>query len=207
MHLPLVALLAAASVADGNHVEVAFGYLGQYADERNRALELKPAATDPANAGAVTDPFLGAPFSGSIVAGPMVEWRSIYQHVRLTVGFRWPFANFRPSDTAQVVNIAGEEREVVVRSMSMWDLRTGIGIELPFKRLTPFLDVLGDVQTLSTQLAIDGVTAKYTGRAFSLGARLGLKYQVDHLFVALAAEATAVGPLRYGGSLMVGLGF
>jgi hypothetical protein len=137
----------------------------------------------------------------------MVEWRSIYQHVRLTVGFRWPFANFRPSDTAQLVDLAGQPREVVVRSMSLWDFRTGIGFEVPFARFTPFLDVLGDVQTMSTQLSIDGATAKYTGRAFSLGARLGLKYQVEHFFLALAAEATAVGPVRLGGSLMVGLGF
>ena len=43
---------------------------------------------------------------------------------------------------------------------------------------------------MTTQLSIDG-----------------LRYQVDHLFVALAAEATALGPLRVGGTLQVGLGF
>lgn len=231
MNLPLVVMLALASTspaddddanfdareervqprrerrARSNHTEVSFGYMGQWSDERNRSLELKPSAADPPYAGAVTDPFLTAPFSGSVLAGPVLEWRGIYQQVRLTVGLRFPFSNFRPSDTAQTMVLGGTSREVLVRSMSLWDFRTGIGFELPTRVLTPFVDVLGDVQTLSTQLSIDGVTANYVGRAFSLGGRLGLRYQAGHLFVALAAEATAVGPLRLGGSLQVGLGF
>jgi hypothetical protein len=191
----------------GNAVEVSFGYLGQWADERNRALELKPSSTDPSGAAWVTDPFLGAPYSGAILAGPVLEWRGIYNQVRLTVGVRFPFTNFRPSDTAQTVEFGGATHEVLVRSMSLWDFRTGIGFEVPFKRVSPFFDVLGDVQTMTTQLSIDGQPATYTGRAFSLGGRLGARYQVDHLFVALAVEATALGPLRLGGTLQVGLGF
>ena len=146
-------------------------------------------------------------YNGAILAGPLLEWRGIYNQVRVTVGVRFPFANFRPSDTAQQVEFGGATHDVIVRSMSMWDFRTGLGFELPFKRVTPFFDVLGDVQTMTTQLSIDGQTATYTGRAFSLGGRLGAKYQVGHLFVALAAEATALGPLRLGGTLQVGLGF
>jgi hypothetical protein len=105
------------------------------------------------------------------------------------------------------VVLGGAAHDVVVRSMSLWDFRTGIGFEIPCKRVSPFVDVLGDVQTMITQLSIDGVAATYSGRAFSLGGRIGARYQVDHLFVALAAEATALGPLRIGGSLQVGLGF
>lgn len=217
MNLPLLVMLTALSAANpdgeqvrersGNAVEVSFGYLGQWADERNRAMELKPRESDSPVAGAVTDPFLGAPYNSAILAGPVLEWRAIYDHVRLTVGVRFPFANFRPSDTAQTVMIGGAPHDVLVRSMSMWDFRTGIGFEVPFKRFSPFFDVLGDVQMMTTQLSIDGVTATYTGKAFSLGGRLGVRYQVNHLFVALAAEATALGPLRVGGTLQVGLGF
>ena len=151
--------------------------------------------------------FLGKPYDSAILAGPVLEWRGIYDQVRLTVGVRFPFSNFRPSDTAQSVTLGGVQHDVLVRSMSLWDFRTGIGFEVPFKRVSPFIDVLGDVQMMTTQLSIDGVTATYTGRAFSLGGRIGVRYQVDHLFVALAAEATAIGPLRLGGTLQVGLGF
>lgn len=227
MNLPLVAMLMLGAVGgsetpcddadhcgythnekyEGNAVEFSFGYLGQWSDERNRQLELKPSDTNPPGAGAVTDPFMGVPYSGTVLAGPIVEWRGIHKNVRLTVGVRFPFANFRPSDTVQTMMIGGAPHDVMVRSMSMWDFRTGIGFEVPFKRVTPFVDVLGDVQTLTTQLSIDGATANYTGRAFSLGGRLGARYQVDHLFVALAAEATAIGPLRIGGTLQVGMGF
>ena len=216
MNLPLLMMLALGAVspgddedrgARGNHVEVSFGYLGQWSDERNRSLELKPTSADPPYAGAVTDPFLGKPYDSAILAGPVLEWRGIYDQVRLTVGVRFPFSNFRPSDTAQSVTLGGVQHDVLVRSMSLWDFRTGIGFEIPFKRVSPFFDVLGDVQMMTTQLSIDGVTATYTGRAFSLGGRIGARYQVDHLFVALAAEATAIGPLRLGGTLQVGLGF
>ncbi len=202
MNLALVVMLALSAVdkgdeqereVRGNAVELSFGYLGQWADERNRSLELVPGANDPPFAAAVTDPFLGKPYTSAILSGPMLEWRGIYKQVRLTVGVRFPFSNFRPSDTAQSVEFGGGAHDVLVRSMSLWDFRTGIGFEVPFKRFSPFFDVLGDVETMTTQLSIDGVAATYRGRAFSLGGRVGAKYQVDHLFVALAAEATAGG--------------
>src|SRR4051812_31954030 len=81
----------------GNVSEVSFGYMGQWSDERNRSLELKPTSSDPPFAGAVTDPFLGKPYDSAILAGPVLEWRGIYKQVRLTVGLRFPFSNFRPS--------------------------------------------------------------------------------------------------------------
>lgn len=216
MNLALVVMWALCAVSNGDEedkevpphaVELSFGYMGQWSDERNRSLELVPGASDPPFAAAVTDPFLGAPYSSALLAGPMLEWRGIYKQVRLTVGVRFPFSNFRPSDTVQSVVFGGQSHDVLVRSMSLWDFRTGIGFEVPFKRVSPFFDVLGDVETMTTQLSIDGVAATYRGRAFSLGGRLGMRYRVDHLFVALAAEATALGPLRIGGSLQVGLGF
>ncbi len=189
------------------HAEFSFGYLGQWTDERNRALELKPTSADPPFAGSVTEPFLGAPFSSAVLAGPVLETRVVCEQVRLTVGVRFPFTNFRPGDTAQTITLGGARHDVLVRSVSMWDLRTGIGFEFPFRRVTPFVDLLGDVQTLTTQLTIDGTAATYTGRAFSLGGRIGARYQVSHLFIMAAAEATALGPLRVGGTLQVGFAF
>jgi hypothetical protein len=223
MNLPLAVMLAALTAGSidedaqpndralrtysRNHVELSFGYLGQWSDERNRALELKPSSTDPAVAGSITDPFLGRPFNGTALVGATFETRFVCDHVRVTLGARFPFANYRPSDTAQTVIIGGQSHDVLVRSVSLWDLRTGLGFELPFRRVTPFVDVLGDVQTMSAQLTIDGVPANYTGRAFSLGGRVGARVQVSHLFIALAAEATALGPLRVGGTLQLGFAF
>lgn len=190
-----------------SHGELSFGYLGQWTDETNRALELEPRDSNPPVAGAITDPFLGAPYSGSIISGPLIESRMVVDKVRFTVGFRFPFTNFRPSDTAQTVDIGGTQHDVLVRSMKMWDLRTGLGFEFPFERVTPFIDVLGDVQFMTTQLVIDNLPATYKGSAFSLGGRVGMRVQLSHLFIQAAAEATALGPRRYGGSLMVGFAF
>jgi len=190
-----------------SHSEISFGYLGQWSNETNRALELNPAPTDPHVPGSITDPFLGTPFSASLQPGATIETRFVYQHIRTTVGVRFPFINFRPSDTAQTVMIAGAPHEVIVRSVALWDFRTGIGFELPFRHVTPYVDVLGDLQTMETQLVIDNAPAKYVGRAFSLGSRVGLRIQMNHAFVALSAEATALGPLRVGGSAQLGFAF
>jgi hypothetical protein len=190
-----------------SHTELSFGYLGQWSNETNRALELRPSSSDPPVAGAITDPFLGAPFAGTVMSGATLESRVVYDGLRVTLGFRFPFMNFRPSDTSQTVMVGGAPHDVLVRSVSLWDLRTGLGFEVPFRRVTPYFDVLGDLQTLSTQLVIDGAPAKYVGRSFSLGGRLGVRVQLKHAFIALSAEATALGPLRVGGSAQLGFAF
>ncbi|MFT3712091.1 MAG: hypothetical protein QM817_30990 [Archangium sp.] len=190
------------------HGEVSFGYLGQWSNESNRALELKPSqAGDPPFAGSITEPFLGNPFSGTLLSGATLESRVVYDGIRITAGLRFPFMNYRPSDTAQVVNVGGVPREVLVRSVSLWDVRTGIGFEFATRRVTPYFDVLGDFQNISTQLVVDGQPAKYQGTAFSLGGRLGMRIQMQHAFIALSAEATALGPLRVGGSAQLGFAF
>lgn len=190
-----------------SHMELSFGYLGQWTDETNRALELKSAEGNTALAGRITDPFLGKPFAGSIVSGPMFEVRAVSSYARFTVGARFPFANFRPSDTVAMVDIGGEQHEVLVRSMKLWDFRTGIGFEIPFERVTGFVDALGDVQFMTTQLIIDGAKATYSGASFGLGVRAGARVQVNHLFFQLAGEATLLGVQRYGGSFMAGVAF
>lgn len=189
------------------HGEFSFGYLGQWSNETNRALELKPSDSNPAFAGAITEPFLGAPFSGSVLSGATIESRVVYDGIRITAGLRFPFLNYRPGDTAQTINVGGVPREVLVRSVSLWDVRTGIGLEYSFRRVTPYFDVLGDLQTMSTQLVVDGVPVKYQGTAFSLGGRVGMRFQFEHAFLAVSAEATALGPLRLGGSAQLGFAF
>ncbi len=189
------------------HSEMSVGYLGQWSDERNRGFALR-SSTGPAElAGAVVDPFLGAPFVGAVQAGPTIEWRGVLDGVRFTTGVRFPFTSFRPSDSAQRVTLNGAEHDVLVRSVSVWEFRTGLGFELPFHRVAPFVDVLGDVSTLNAQLAIDGHAADYRSTAFSLGGRVGLRVQVSHVFIQAAAEAMAIGPVRLGGSLQAGVAF
>ncbi|MFO0594911.1 MAG: hypothetical protein U0228_06395 [Myxococcaceae bacterium] len=190
------------------HGELSFGYLGQWTDETVRGLELTPSDSNPAVAGSVTEPFLGPPFRSSVLAGATLESRLVTNGIRVTTGVRFPFINFRPSSSAQSVVLSdGLSHDVLVRSVSMWDLRTGIGYEFPFRHVTPFLDVLGDFEHLTTQLVIDGQPATYKGTAFSLGGRVGVRVQVKHAFLAFAVEATALGPVRLGGSAQLGVGF
>lgn len=189
------------------HTELSVGYLGNWSDERNRGFTLKTSAGPAEVAGAITDPFLGAPYVGALQAGPTVELRCVFDQVRFIAGMRVPFTAFRPSDTLTRVTLNGAEHDVLVRSVTFWEFRTGLGFELPFRRVTPFVDVLGDVSTLTSQLAIDGHAATYASTGFGLGARLGARIQLSHLFVQLAAEATAIGPTRLGASLQAGVAF
>ena len=191
-----------------SHGEISVGYLGMWSDETNRALELKSADGDASIAGRVTEPFLGKPYAASILTGPTFETRAVISRARFTLGARFPFATFRPSDTVSRLEIAGEQREVLVRSMKVWDLRTGIGFELPIgERVAGFVDVLGDVQFMTTQLMIDGQRATYTGTNFAFGVRAGARVQVNHLFFQLAAETSLLGGTRYGGTFMAGIAF
>lgn len=190
-----------------SHMEFSFGYLGQWTDETQRALELKSAEGNASVAGRITDPFLGRPSAGAIVSGPMFEVRAVSSYARFTLGARFPFANFRPSDTVSMVDLGGTQHEVLVRSMKLWDLRTGIGFEVPFERVTGFVDALGDVQFMTTQVMIDGAKATYAGTSFGLGVRAGARVQLNHLFFQLAGEATLLGVQRYGGSFMAGVAF
>lgn len=188
------------------HGELSFGYLGEWRSDAARSWELK-SSDAPAGAAALTAPFDGAPFNGLVHSGLTVESRVVCDWVRFTLGVRWPFANFRPGDTASTADFGGATHEVMVRSLSAFGFRTGLGVEVPFGVATPFVDVIGDVEKVSSTLVLDGAPTKWSATGFSLGARTGVRVQFSQVFVMLAGEATAIGAPRFGGTLQAGVAF
>ena len=75
------------------------------------------------------------------------------------------------------------------------------------KDAPPGVDVMGDVEKVSTTLVIDGAATRWSATGFSLGARSGVRVQVSQVFLQLAGEASVLGGLRYGGSLQAGVAF
>lgn len=190
--------------ADPFHTELSFGYLGEWRVDAGRSFE--PSAKDaPAGAAGLLAPFDGAPFNGLAASGMTLESRVVYDRLRFTLGLRWPFATYRVGSTASTVDFGGATHELFVRSVSMFGVRTGLGFELPFGVVSPFIDVLGDVERLSTTLVLDGTPVRYDATAFALGARAGLRIQLSSVFLALAAEGSVLGGWRVGGSLQAGV--
>ena len=189
-----------------SHSELSFGYLGEWRDDTQRSWEL--ASKDaPPSAAALTAPFVGRPFSGYRASGMSLESRTVWDGVRFTLGLRWPFASYRMADTTSSVDFGGSTHEIMVRSVSLFDFRTGLGYEVPFRVVTPFVDVLGDVENTSAALVIDGAPTQWKATGFSLGARAGVRIQVSQVFVMIAAEGTVLGAPRYGGALHAGVAF
>jgi hypothetical protein len=188
------------------HTELSFGYLGEYRNDSGRSFELDGSEATPGTGG-LNAPFTGAPFNGYAASGIAVESRVVYDRLRFTLGLRFPFASYRVGDTAQTVDFAGATHDLSVKSVSLFGFRTGIGFELPYGMVTPFVDVLGDVEKVSTTLVIDGEPVKYTAAGFSLGARTGMRIQISQVFLALSGEASVLGAWRFGGSLQAGVAF
>jgi hypothetical protein len=108
------------------------------------------------------------------VYGLAWETRFVTQHVRFTIGLQKPFASM-PANP------------------SLWDIRFGLGTEYSFRYVTPYVDVIGDVQKID---------AAWT---FGFVARVGLRVHMgESLFLAPAGEIGLGGPVRWGVGLQAG---
>ncbi len=167
------------------------------------------AASVPGATG-LTAPFGGPSLNGLIVAGPAWEMRTIHSHVRFTAGLMKPFAQFRQGSIDGESNVgggplAGPPIPVSPRSLSLWVFRLGLGGEYTFGRVTPFVDLLGDVQLANAEVVVNGQRGSYQSAGFGFSVRGGLRVRVDrHLFVGAAGEYGLVGAPRVGASVVAG---
>jgi hypothetical protein len=72
--------------------------------------------------------------------------------------------------------------------------------------VTPFVDVIGGLHWVSTDLSIDGQKASYSATKFGFSVRPGLRLEIKRWFFAQAAgEVGIVGDLRWNAELSVGV--
>jgi hypothetical protein len=176
------------------HFEITMGFTGGVRDETRTGFGFT-GGTSPAQA--LTAPFSLAPYDRTVVYGLAWDVRYVTQHVRFTVGLQKPFASFRMTDA-----VTGE---VGTRSLSLWDIRFGLGTEYAFKHVTPYVDVIGDVQKVDAALTVGTETANYSAWTFGFVVRAGVRVHMgEALFLAPAGEIGLGGPVRWGVGLQAG---
>jgi hypothetical protein len=191
--------------------EFTMGFMGGVVDPSGLPLVFQSGdAVNVAGATGLAAPFGGPNLRTLVTAGPTWETRAIQSHVRFTLGLQKPFAQFRQGALDGPVEatgspLVGAPLQVSPRSLSLWVIRFGLGGEYTFGRVTPFADVLGDVQLATAEVAVDGQPGKYGSSGFGFSVRGGARVRVDrYLSVGLAAEYGLLGPPRYGATLLVG---
>ncbi len=153
----------------------------------------------------LTEPFQQLPYNGTSIFGLRYDLRLILSYVRMTVGMDFPFTNFRTADTKATYAVDNMMRTVTVQSLRPYELRFGLGGELPVSYFAPFVDVLGTVHFVNTTLSVDDNNAEFKATGFGFSARAGCRIQAKPwFFVQLAGEVGIIGPTRWNADLSVG---
>ncbi|MBL8955875.1 MAG: hypothetical protein JNK82_34190 [Myxococcaceae bacterium] len=188
------------------HLELGMGFIGGVRDLTRAGYTFNSGTAESvAGAQALTAPFALAPYDRTVVYGLSWETRYVSQHVRFTVGVSKPFASFRMMDALFPTQVGGATLDVGTRSLSLWDVRFGLGTEYAFKYAAPFVDVLGDMQRIEASMTVDGHTAEYKAWTFGFVVRAGVRFHMGRgVYLAPMAEVGFGGPVRFGAGLQAG---
>ncbi|MDX2010140.1 MAG: hypothetical protein SFW67_08120 [Myxococcaceae bacterium] len=180
--------------------ELVMGFGGGLVDPSRVPLVVRDG--DAMGAAALTSPFGTTQL---LAAGPAWEVRVVQSHARFTLGAQKPFAQFPSGSLDQDVDLGGQLARVSPRSLTWWTVRVGLGAELTFGRVTPFVDLLGDVQFGDGAVVVGATPAGYGSTSFAFVARGGLRLRLDrHLTMSLAGEVGLVGAPRFGATVLMG---
>jgi hypothetical protein len=182
------------------HFEGAFGFLGGERDLGHNAYQFTGRSAQRVLAPLTTDPYNALP-----VAGVDWELRMVVSDLRMALGAQKPFAAVA-YDPVQFQDVTdGAMHSLTPRSLNLWDVRFGLGFEHRFKAFTPYVDLIGDVQSISTDLVVDGANKSYSEWTFAFSVRAGLRFQLPHyMFIAPSAELGVYGPSRWAVTLQTG---
>ncbi len=152
---------------------------------------------------ALATPF--GPASRLVVAGPSWEVRTVQSHARFTLGLRRGFSEFRAGALDADVGAV----HVSPRALAEWDVRFGLGGELPLGRVVvPFVDLLGDLQFVDGDVVVDATPTHVTAKSFALSARAGVRFKLDRaLTLGVSGEYGLLGSPRFTGMLTLGWAF
>lgn len=203
--LLLAPTIATADYRDGEHFEITLGFMvGQ------RAYDKLPFGhTDgPSDLlggrlpGVVT---AGASLDDVLVYGLHWDMRLVVSHIRMTLGFDLPFPDPDAYATTRTHTIGGVDRDVAVLDVAPYELRFGLGGEIPAGIVVPFIDLIGAVHWVDLELASGPDTIRYDATRFGFSVRGGARLYVDEpVFVEVAGEAGIVGDTLWSATLAVG---
>jgi hypothetical protein len=194
--------------AEGNksdHLEATMGFVAGERSYGATTFDFSGGSAAGLGGGALVKPFERPPFTRVTALGLRYDLRLVVSHVRMTVGFDKPFTTYRAADATGTYTVGGKPRTITVQSLSPDELRFGLGGELPIGPVSPFVDVIGGVHWVTTNLVVDGEKATFRASGFAFSARGGLRLHVRSWFFAQAAgEVGIVGDLRWNAELSVG---
>jgi hypothetical protein len=207
-------LLSAAAAAAGDfdegpdHFEFTMGFIAGQRGYGGESFAHESGGGGVEGSGALVAPFDRAPYDRVTALGLRYDLRLVVSYVRMTVGVDFPFASFDPDDTRATYDVGGVGREIVVQKLRPYELRFGIGGEYAFKRVVPFVDLIGEVDWVKTALTVDGATVEYEASSFGFAARAGARiYLRDWFFVTVAGDVGIVGQRRWDAELSLGFSF
>jgi hypothetical protein len=193
---------------DLDHFEITMGFIAGARRYDRESFAWEEGGGEVAGAKALVEPFEDAPYDRCAVFGLRYDLRLVVSHVRMTVGVDFPFASFEPRETRGRYDVGGVERGLAVQRIRPYELRFGIGGEYTFGRLTPFVDLQGEVDWVRTALSVDGTTVEYAASSFGFSARAGARlYLREWFFIAAAGEIGIVGQRFWGAELSLGFAF
>jgi hypothetical protein len=187
--------------APRDHFELSMGFIGgqRTYEGTNFVQESDGPALN------LKEPFDRNPYHRVTTLGVRYDARLVVSYVRMTAGFDLPFAVYRGDGTTSEYDIDGETHTVSSRSLTIKGLRFGIGGELPFSPVTPFVDLMGTVNWVDTQLDVDQTSRKYGANTFGFSVRGGVRLEVRRWFFAsIAGEVGLQSDVLWGGELSVG---
>jgi len=182
------------------HFEIGMGFLGGERDLGRNGFAFGAPAQQRVLAPLTTDPYNALP-----VAGASWELRMVVSDLRMAVGVEKPFAavSFDPVNFSDATD--GGMHTLTPRSLNLWDVRFGLGFEHRFSHVAPFVDLLGDIQSISTNLNVDGANKSYQEWTWAFAVRAGVRFQLPHyMFIAPSAELGVYGPARWAVTLQTG---
>ncbi len=196
------AALAGDIMSEETHLEIGVGFMGGVRSYGSAPFAI---ASDNEGLAGLDEPFVLIPFEDSAVFGPRWESRLVLSQIRMTLGYQRPYPTWEGLESTRATGVDGEKLSASARGLRANELRFGLGLEPPTGKVTPFVDLVGDIAWVSTDLAVAGDAATYTSESFSLAARSGLRIQAaDYVFVEAAGEYGLVGPNEWGAQLTVG---
>ncbi len=136
-----------------------------------------------------------------------LQWNALLRmsHVRMSVGFALPFSLLQPGDVQLEHEIDGKKELVRIQSLQPYEFRFGLGGEYSWGRFTPYLDLMGTIHVVHTQMSIEEISLDYASTHFSFSTRAGVRIRLrSYFYVDVYGEFGFMGSLTWNSGVSVG---
>ena len=150
--------------------------------------------------------FQGAPFDGVSVAGVGLETNLTVNGVRFSYGYARPYVQF----SGPILSVDPDTRvtsTAQVRSMTANEHLFSLGYQASLRKAKIAFDLVGIIDDVSTDIAINEMQGTYESTGFGFAARTGVRYPFHKAFYLHASlEGGITGSTTFGATFGIGSG-